>query len=245
MLFSLLASNQRVKLNLSGVKNGLIYSYLFLTGSLLLASLFMPPGMKEGLIMYAIFPPAVGVLVLGMQWGGNTSQVFFFQLLSYSLSVVVIPIAAYLLLGGSVDATTLLIQLILAFILPGVLSFFMDMKDKKLMANLSSVFLAILFYIVIAKSQPWIVANWAELVIYMIPLATLNAAVGYTAYKLTKSPDATLYSLLKNGGAAAAVSLNVFPPAAIAMISAKTLIDVGLILGFGQLWKNSRPVYID
>jgi heme/copper-type cytochrome/quinol oxidase subunit 4 len=190
--------------------------------------------------MYAIFPPAIGVLVVGRHWGGNTPDVFVFQLLAYVLSVFLVPVAALLLLGGGVDATTLLIQLALAFILPGALSFFIEVKNKDLAADVSGVFLAALFYIMIAKSQPWILGNWTELVVYILPLAALNVAIGYAAYKLAKDPDATLYALLKNGGAAAAVSIGVFPPAAIAMLSAKTLVDVGLILGFGRLWHKKR-----
>jgi hypothetical protein len=238
MFFSLVASKQKVGLELKGVKNGLIFSYIFLSGSLLLSSIFMPPGLREGLVMYAIFPPAISVLVVGRQWGGKTSEVFVFQLIVYTLSVLLIPLIALLLLGGGVDTAALLIQLALAFVLPGLLSFFVEVKDKDRAADLSGVFLAVLFYMMIAKSQPWIITNWAELAIYILPLAALNAAVGYAAYKLTKDPDATLYALFKNGGAAAAVSMGVFPPAAIAMLSAKTLVDVGLILGFGRLWRR-------
>ena len=237
MFFSLLSSKQKVGLELGGVKIGIIYNYIVLTGSLLLASLFMPPGLKQGLIMYAIFPPAILVLVVGRQWGGKTHEVFVFQMLSYALSVLLIPLAAYLLLGGAVNTGALLIELVLAFILPGALSLLIEVKDKELAAHASSVFLAILIYIMIAESQPWIIANWAELAIFMVPLAALNAAVGYAAFRLTKDPDATLYSMFKNGGAAAAVSIGVFPPAAIAMLSAKTVIDTCLVLGFGRLWK--------
>jgi hypothetical protein len=237
MFFSLIASKQKVGLELGGIKNGIIYSYIFLTGSLLLASIFMPPGLREGLIMYAIFPPAILVLVVGRQWGGNTPQVFVFQLLIYALSVLLIPLAAVLLLGGEVNTSALIIELVLAFILPGALSFFVEVKDKDRAADVSAVFLAALIYIMIAESQPWIVANWIELVVYMVPLAALNAAVGYAAYRLTKDPDATLYAMFKNGGAAATVSIGVFPPAAIAMLSAKTLVDTCLVLGFGRFWK--------
>ncbi len=237
MFFSLLASKQKVGLELGGVKTGVIYSYVFLTGSLLIASLFMPPGLRQGLVMYAIFPPAILVLVAGRHWGGKTHEVFVFQMLAYGLSVLLIPLAASVLLGGEVNATNLLIELALAFIIPGALSLIIEVKDKELAAHASSVFLAVLIYIIIAESQPWIVANWAELAMYAIPIAILNAAVGYAAYRLTKDPDATLYSMFKNGGAAAAVSIGVFPPAAIAMLSAKSLIDTCLVLAFGRLWK--------
>jgi len=236
--FSLIASRQKVRLETGGLKTGAIYSYVFLTGAMLLASLFMPAGIREGLVMYAIFPPAIAVLVLSREWGGNASRVFAFQLIAYSLSIVFVPAAAYLLLGGVIDASTLLAQLVLAFVVPGALSFLIEVKNKQLAADASGAFLAILFYIMIAKSQPWIVANWAMLLSVMAPLAALNAAVGYAAYRLTKDPDAVLYALLKNGGAAAAVSLGMLAPAAIAIISAKTLVDVGLILGFGRLWQK-------
>lgn len=236
--FSLLSSKERVSLDLAGIKNGVVYSYLLLTCSLLLASLFLPPGMREGIVMYAIFPPAIAVLVLSRQMGGNTPQVFVFQLASYAASVALIPVAASLLLGGSVDSTVLLTQLALAFAIPGAISFMFEVKNRELAADASACFLAALFYIMIAKSQPWIIANWQELIIYAAPLAVLNAAVGYAAYRLTGDPDATLYALLKNGGAAAAVSIGVLAPAAIAMISAKTLVDVALILGFGRLFRR-------
>jgi len=238
--FSLIASRQKVKLETGGLKTGAIYSYFFLTGAMLLASFFMPSGIREGLVMYAIFPPAIAVLVLSREWGGNAPQVFAFQLAAYSLSIVLVPAAAFLLLGGSVDTTALLVQLVLAFVVPGAVSFFIDVKNKERAADLSGIFLAILFYIMIAKSQPWIIANWATLLTYLVPLAALNVAVGYAAYRLTKDPDATLYALLKNGGAAAAVSLGVLAPAAIAVLSAKTLVDVGLILGFGRLWRKKE-----
>lgn len=238
--FSLIASRQKVRLETNGLKDGILYSYLFLSGTLLLSSLFMPAGMREGLVMYAIFPPAITVLVLSREWHGNTSRVLTFQLIAYSLSIVLVPTAAFLLLDGSIDATAILTQLILAFVVPGALSFFIETKNKELAANTSGVFLAALFYIMIAKSQPWIVANWATLLIYMVPLTALNAAVGYAVYRLTKDPDATLYALLKNGGAAATVSLGVLAPAAIAILSAKTLADVILILGFGRLWKKNN-----
>jgi hypothetical protein len=238
MFFSILASRTKIQLDFSGVEKGVVYSYVALTGSMVLASFFMPDGLRQGLIMYALFPPAVSVLVLTRHWGGKSHEVFAFQVLSYSLSILLVPIAAYFLLGGVVDPTTLFVQLMLAFILPGAISLFIKVDDKELMADLSAVFLAILFYIMMAKSQPWVVANWQMLLLYMVPLGLLNAAIGYWAYRTTKDPDATLYALFKNGGAAAGVSIGVLAPAAIAMISAKTFVDVALILGFGRLWQK-------
>ncbi len=236
MFFSILASRQKIQLDFTGVRNGVVYSYIALTGSVLIASFFMPDGLREGLVMYALFPPAISVLVLSIHWGGRRDEVFAFQLLSYCLSILFVPIAAYILLGGAVNPATLFVQLLAAFIVPGALSFAFKAKDKELMAELSTVFLAILFYIMMAKSQPWVIANWQMLVVYMVPLGLLNAIVGYAAYRMTKDPDATLYALFKNGGAAAAVSMGLLAPAAIAMISAKTFVDVALILGFGRLW---------
>ena len=64
--------------------------------------------------------PAVSVLVLGMHWGGKRDEVFGFQLLSYAASIVLVPIAAYLLLGGKVDPTTLLVQLLAQGAIHGV-----------------------------------------------------------------------------------------------------------------------------
>lgn len=240
MLFSLLASGQKLNAWPGGIKDGLLYSYLFLSGSLLLAALFMPPGMREGLVMYAIFPPAIGVLVLARQWGGSMAPVFVFQLVSYSASVLLVPAAAGLLVGGSIGAGALMLQLVAAFLLPGALSFVVNVRNRELAGEASGALLALLFYIMIAKSQPWILANAQELALYMVPLALLNAAVAYAAYRLTRRPEATLYAMLKNGGAAAAVSLGVLGPAAIAMISAKTLVDAGLILVFSRLWAR-RP----
>ena len=238
VFFSLLGSKQRFRLSFEGMKTGLVYNYLVLSVVLIVFAYFMPPGIREGIMMYALFPPAVGTVALTVQWGGKVEDVFLFQLASYALSVVLIPVAALALIGAGVNAALLVSYVIFAFIIPAALSFAFNPKDKKLMAEISLLFLALVYYIVIAKSASWLTNNWQSMLVYSIPLAAVCLLLGYAVYVFTRDPDSVLYSFLKNGGAAAAASLAILPEAGSAIIAVKTFIDVLLIVVFGMLWKK-------
>lgn len=242
VFFSLLASRQEFRLNTKSIKQGIISSYLILTPALVVFALFMPFGIKEGIIMYAIYPPAIATVSLSAQWGGKPEDVFVFQLITYLASLVFIPLAALLLIGHSVDPFTLLIYLVGTFILPVVGSFVCKQKNKEFMNKLAEVFLIIVFYISIAKSQLWIIANWQTMLLYSIPLCIFSIAVGYFAYLLFKDPDSVLYATLKNGGAALAASTAILPESSATIISIKVIIDVILILVFGRIFEKKKKI---
>jgi hypothetical protein len=235
VLFSLLASSQKYSLDWKEMKTGFIYSYLALTLPLVAFSLLLPSGLREGLIMYAIFPPAVGAVTLSSQWKGRPESVLVFQILSYGASIILVPLAAAALIGQGVDAWPIAIQLVIMFIAPFLLSIFLRMKDKKLAGDISGIFLAITFYIVIAKSSGWIIANWHLMLGYSAALGALCFILAYSAWRLSKNPDAAVYALVKNGGAAAAAAMAVLPESATAIISAKVLLDIGMIAAFGKI----------
>ncbi|MBU0586838.1 hypothetical protein KJ780_04955 [Candidatus Micrarchaeota archaeon] len=237
IFFSLIASNDEQRLALDGVKNGLIYNYGFNSGSLILLSLFAPSGIKEGLIMYAIAPPSAGTSAISAQWGGDPKGVVAFQILSYIASIVFMPIAALLLLGSSIDATIIAVQLIIIFVIPLIVSRFVkiDKKKKGLMLEISGVFLALSFYSVISISSSWIVANISEVAAWTFLMCAITCVVSYIAYRASgKKPDAVIYAMEKNGGAAAAMAIIVLSETSVGIISIKALINALLIVIIGK-----------
>ncbi|VVB98280.1 Uncharacterised protein [uncultured archaeon] len=240
VLFSLLASRQEFRLSAKALKAGLIYNYGILTLALLVFSLFLPPGIREGVVLYAIFPPAVGMITLSSQWGGKPEDIFVFQLLSYVASLVFVPLAAYFFMGPGIDVSILVSYIAIAFIVPGAISLLVKVENKKLMNELSGIFLALVFYIVIAKSQGWIVENWQYVLGYSLAFGLLCHLLGLLALKITKDPDPVLYTIWKNGGAAAAASLAILPAAATAIISAKLVMDVLIILAYSTYWAGPK-----
>ena len=122
--------------------------------------------------------------------------------------------------------------------MPAGVSAILKPKNKKLMTELSVVFLGFVYYITIAKSQAWMLANGYSMLVYAIPLAIICFLISYIVLAFNKDPDALLYSIFKNGGAAAAASIAILPEAATAIISVKVLIDVGLVIVFGKLLKR-------
>ena len=231
VFFSLLATKQQFKLEMEPIKTGFIYNYLILTVVLVAFAFFLPAGIKEGVILYAIFPPAIGLIVLSHDWGGNARGVFIFQMVSYAASIVFIPLASLLLLGTAVDAMALTKYLIFVFGLPAALSFFFNFKNKELMSDISNVFLAAMFYIAIAVAQADILASASTLLVYSAAFFILSLVVSYLVARYTKDPDAVLYSFMKNGGAAAGIATALtLPAAATLIISAKIFMDIMLIV---------------
>ncbi|MFH1221775.1 MAG: hypothetical protein V1492_01685 [Candidatus Micrarchaeota archaeon] len=242
VFFSLLATKQQFKLEMEPIKTGFIYNYLVLTVVLVAFAFFLPTGIKEGVILYAIFPPAIGLIVLSHDWGGNARGVFIFQLVSYAASIVFIPLASLLLLGTAVDAMALTKYLIFVFGLPAALSFFFNFKNKELMSDISNVSLAAMFYIAIAVAQANILASASTLLVYSAVFFVLSLAVSYLVARYTKDPDAVLYSFMKNGGAAAGIATALaLPAAATLIISAKIFMDIILIVILAAVVEKLRP----
>ncbi|MGV8176705.1 MAG: hypothetical protein ACP5NX_02830 [Candidatus Bilamarchaeaceae archaeon] len=241
VLFSMVASKHELKLTADGIKKGLFYGYIVFTiPMVLVALLLLPTGVKEGFIMYAISTPAVGLIVLSRNWGGKPGEVFMFSLLSYMASLVFIPLAAYLLIGHDVDVWTLVKYLLLIFAVPVGASMFIKVKEswKHPMLDISNILLALVFYASVAISRDAIILNWEQLSLYMLGFFFITLAGSYFVFWTTKDPDAVLYSFMKNGGAAVALSISFLAPLAVAVISTRIMADALLIAVFGRVFEK-------
>lgn len=232
ILFALLGSKQKFAFDTGAIKEGIVYGYALLSGAVLIVSFFCPPEMKDALILYALFPPAISVIPLSQQWGGNPKNAFLFLLLSYAVSIVAIPAASQLLIGEAVDSMVLLKYLAYSFAIPVVIAYFVNMKEKELANDISNVLLALLFYIILATNVDGLLSNFSELLPYFVSLLCVSFAITYAVYRFVRSPDAVLYSFMKNGGAAAGVASLTLPPFAAVVISVKVFIDIILIVFF-------------
>jgi|GEM_PF-2731132 len=245
VLFSLLASDQKFSFNLNSLLDGVLYNYIILGGAIFLFSLFLPDAeMRNGILLYAVFPPAVGMLSLSSQWKGKVENVFVFQIVSYFFSLLFVPFAALFFIGKTVDLMILVYYIVGAFIVPYLLNAFLvgylrfKISNKKLLSDLSALALAVVFYIVIAKSEAWLVENLGAMFVYLVALFALSLLVAFGVFVFTRDPDKTLYATMKNGGAAAAASLAILPEAATAIISIKTFIDVFLIIILSKIFEK-------
>ncbi len=245
VFFSLAAAGGDFGLGLGQMRKGLLYNYIVLPAVGLCFAFFMPPGLRDGIIIYTIFPPAVGILTLSAQWGGKVMDVFAFQLASYLASVVLVPMAAHFLIGGPVNPLVFAPYIIFSFLAPAAASKFVKISDRGIARDLSGIFLAAVFYLLMAKNQQWLEANWQAAAVYIVPLTLAYSIVGYAVLAKTRDPDSMLYSIWKNGGAAAAAAIAAgMPEATTAIIAAKSLADVPMIVGLGAAVERMKKAKI-
>jgi len=245
VLFSLLASDQKFSFNPNSLLDGILYNYIILGGAIFLFSLFLPdPEMKSGVLLYAVFPPAVSMLTFSSRWKGKMENVFVFQIVSYFFSLLFVPLAALFFIGKTVDLIVLIYYIVGAFIVPYLLNVFLvgylrfKINNKKILLDLSALALAVVFYTVIAKNEAWFMKNLDAVFVYFVALFALSLLVALGVFVFTRDPDKTLYATMKNGGAAAAASLAILPEAATTIISIKTFVDVFLIIILGRIFEK-------
>ncbi len=235
LFFSLAGSRMEFRLNRSGLTTGLLYNYLFLTLILLAFAFFLPDGIREGMMLYAIVPPAIGMIVLSKSWGGNYRDVFMFHMVSYGASIVFIPLASLLLFGQALDAFLLLKYLVLVFGIPMMLSFFIKFKDEKASTLISNVLLAFVFYISISVAQQAILDNLAELAFISLALFLITIIPPIAIFKLTRNMDGALYSFMKNGTVAVGLSVVLLEPSSTLILSIKVLFNIITIVVLGRM----------
>ncbi|MFH1393931.1 MAG: hypothetical protein ABII71_00550 [Candidatus Micrarchaeota archaeon] len=237
LFFSLINSQQVCSFRLPGIRElipGFLYNYLFLSMVLIIFAFALPEGLREGLILYAICPPAIGMIVISKAWGGNFRNVFGFQIASYSASILLIPAVSIFLFGEAFDALLLLKTLILVFGLPALLTCFIKMKNTDLAADLANILLALVFYVSLSVARESIVNGLSELALVSLALFVLSLVPALYLVK-KKEPDAALYSFMKNGGVAAGLSIFFLGPESTLLISIKILIDLFVIILAGRL----------
>jgi hypothetical protein len=247
VLCAILATGHKPSISIPELKKGVIWSYLLFSIPLVIIAQFVPSPFREGILLYALFPPAVSTIVMCAQWGGKPGDMAGFHILSYALSIVFIPVASQFLIGSSVSAAALLKYLALVYALPCALPFFVQIKDesrKALLARISEIALALVFYIMMANSMPQVMSDPAGIAGSAIIFLVGSFLITYFAFRMTKDANSTLYSMMKNGAASATAALAVLGPGAVAIISVRALADVFYIVFFSRMFRKQEPAAV-
>lgn len=221
----------------------LVVGYIVLSGVLIVAAHFLPnEDFKNGLIMYAAFPPAVMLVGLSLVWGGNVKMAFVGELISYIAGLVLTPLITFMFIGSSVPVGKLVELLVFIFIVPlfmvALMRKFISLEKWRcgFAKEAANIMITLVFYTIVAQSIGMIANNWEELLVSLVFVTIVSLGLIYVIYRYSKKDvDLVLFSSLKNGGAAAAASLLILTPGAALFLAARVLIDIAIIVFVGQL----------
>lgn len=208
--------------NAKPVLISVLISYVFLTGLLLIMGLFFSgnPDYFKGFFIVALMPPAVVVIAYNMLLKGNNEVALIAEVLSYLLSLIIIPVGIFLVFGKSVDMFYLLQMVFLLVALPLILSRFLRFECSvfKYCKSAINICMLLLFFILIGINQHTILTG--TVVIFGILLAgiiktylpPLLVFLGMKCPPHEKSTRMTyaLFSSVKNLGTAAVIALAIF-----------------------------------
>ena len=209
--------------NWSTITSLLALNYVLLSGAYLaIAGLFDPPYMYA-IMFLAVMPPSIGVISLTHVLNGNSKLSFYAECVAYGVSLVGIPLAAWLFLGDTVSVWPIIRVVLFLLVLPVILSRLLRRVVQQRFASTRGIVkpvfnacYALSFFIVIGVNRealvqnPWLVASFAA-VLAVIKFG-FSSAVHLALKDRFRRPDdvdAVLFASFKNGGMAVIFLLTV------------------------------------
>ena len=202
--------------NWSTIGSLLALNYVLLSGAYLaVAGLFDPPYMYA-ILFLAVMPPSIGIISMTHILHGNDKMSFYTECVAYGVSLVGIPLAAWLFLGDTVSIWPVVrivgLLLILPVVLSRVLRRVLDQRFASLNSVVKPVFnvcYALSFFTVIGVnrdallSNPWLVLSFAAvLAVIKFGFSTAVHLGLRDRFRRPDDVDAVLFASFKNGGMA-------------------------------------------
>lgn len=205
----------------------ILMNYLLLSGILILLTFWLVPDgiYQNSLFVWAIMPPAVGIVGLSYMLRANVSLSLATETSAYLLSLIIIPLSSWFLFGEAVNPWQVLKAISLLIILPFMLSRVIHIYEKyykpisKETVNcVVDVTLALGFFIVIGINRNVFISEFYSLgsIILIIVGASfiLGSIIHFVLKKMRveKSVSAlyVLYGTYKNTGLSVAIVILLF-----------------------------------
>ena len=178
------------------------------------------PDYFKGFIISALVPPAVAVIAYNYLLKGNNEIAVIAEILGYLLSLFIIPLGVLLVFGQSVDVYYLIWTVFILIFVPLILSRFLKFENS--IFNYSKIAINILFlllfFILIGINQETILTNYIVLSAVIFAGVIKTYIMPLLIFKFFKCPPNkiadkitfSLFSSVKNMGAAAVIALTLF-----------------------------------
>lgn len=203
----------------------LLLNYVILTGLyLLLTHIFIEPVYQNALFVLGLMPPAIGIIALARILKAKIEISFITEFVAYVLALGIIPLLSHFIFGESVGIINVLEVLGYVLIIPFILSRILHAYElkkgrgpEKLYKSVLNICYMLTFYIIVGVNRDILVSDIFGLSNVFFVLLFLKFGVGLLIYysfkRLIKREDevlVVLFSTMKNGGMAAAITIMLF-----------------------------------
>lgn len=185
----------------------------------------------NGIILWAITPPALGIVTLSKMTKLNVKETMLNETVQYAFYLFWMPFMAFILLGKNISIIELVKQIAYLIILPFIISRFLRYYKKPALDRNVIIFsFAAVFYTLVSINSAQIMSNLGEMGIifafFLIPkfglLFFFNKLLD-KKYDKTDKVDFILFSTIKSGGFTAALAVLLLNPAATFPITIEML----------------------
>ena len=186
----------------------------------------------NGLALWALMPPAVGIISMSYILKGDMGAALLAEIVSYFVYLFVTPVMVFLLLGQFISPLTLFFNLVSLIIIPLIIAYLIrNVKTEKYNKLIAELCLAVIFYTVIGRNSSHLLVE-TGLFAFLV-LLTLAFRFGFFSlvkfiakrFKLVLSDEKVfvLFSTMKNTGVASVVALSFLPARALMGLGAEIL----------------------
>jgi len=201
-------SNIPLHINFDRKKVGIavVLNYIFLSSIILILSIpFYKTDLFSGFVVMASVPSAIAVLPLTKICGGNIKLSLFALVISYLISIVVMPLLIYIFLSQFVNPVELIKNVFLFIVIPIIISRFI--KVRKYANEITNIFFFLIIFAVIGMNRDFIFTEPNILLSLSMIMAVRTIFTGWIAKYVGSikfgERDAISYSLFasfKNEG---------------------------------------------
>ncbi|MFT4308029.1 MAG: hypothetical protein ACMXYM_01520 [Candidatus Woesearchaeota archaeon] len=203
--------------------------YLFLT------FVFVPVEYQPALFIFALAPPAIGIIPLARMFKGDLDVGFLAEIVGYLAALVIIPLGTFLLFGSAASPAKVLEVVALIIVVPFALSriirrlpFYEMITHDRVSRPLISMSYAITFAAVIGLNRDAILDPLLVVVILVLLVVKLVLTLSSWLSTVHRTPHSIsvlymLFGSMKNGGIAIAITVLLFGPASTVALAVNAI----------------------
>lgn len=203
-----------------------LLNYVLLTGLTVFGAILLidNPIYQKGYLVLAIMPPAVGILSLSYLLKGKMDLGFVAEFVSYGLSIVLVPILAFILFGDAVSPVNIIRTIIMIIVVPFLISRIIHYLElhfkpipKIINKSMINLFYSTSFFIIIGLNVDKIFSDYQMVMSVVLLSVVLKFVLSVLIYNFARgferrSVDVlyVLFGTMKNGGAGTAIAIMLF-----------------------------------
>jgi predicted Na+-dependent transporter len=192
---------------------------------LLLTFLFVPPNYQPALFIFALAPPAIGIIPLARIFKGDLDVGFLAEVIGYLAALIIVPVGTLILFGSAAPPGKVFEVVALIIIVPFVLSRIvrrLPIADTITSDNVTkpviSLAYAVTFAAVIGLNRASILDPLLISVILVLLVVKIFLTLSSWLSTVHRTPRSIsvlymLFGSMKNGGIAIAITILLFGPA--------------------------------